>query len=451
MRVAAAVIAKKWLRERFGIEVRGHLAQIGELVPRAFDADVVEDNPFFWPDAAMVPELESLHGRAAQVRRFGGRARDCGCDGVPPGWGEPIYGKLDGDLAAALMSINAVKGVEIGAGFAASRSAAANTATRSPRRIPEQPCRRHPRRHFQRPGRRRRSLSSRPPACVCRGDSVNVRGEPVEVITTGRHDPCVGIRATPIVEAMVALVLIDHALRHRAPSAAMWATSRRAFRAADRDRASRVARGPAPGSRASPALLEAFGAGLARLLRDCRPTFRITLPLRPRICHEPARPSPRNPGTVLRRNIAHAAEDPVSRLTQKPDLTIAIAGATGAVGETLLSILEERQFPFANLIPLASERSAGERVKCGARSFTVQELDSFDFKGVDIAFFSAGGKVSRVHAPRAARAGAVVIDNTSEFRYDDDVPLVVSEVNPDQIARTGRGASSPTRTARPCN
>ena len=129
----------------------------------------------------------------------------------------------------------------------------------------------------------------------------------------------------------------------------------------------------------------------------------------------------------------------MSRLTQKPDLTIAIAGATGAVGETLLSILEERQFPFANLIPLASERSAGERVKCGARSFTVQELDSFDFKGVDIAFFSAGGKVSRVHAPRAAKAGAVVIDNTSEFRYDDDVPLVVSEVNPDQIANRPRG------------
>ena len=123
----------------------------------------------------------------------------------------------------------------------------------------------------------------------------------------------------------------------------------------------------------------------------------------------------------------------------KQDLKIAIAGATGAVGEALLSILEERNFPFAELIPLASERSAGERVKCAGRSFTVQELDKFDFAGVDIAFFSAGGKVSKVHAPRAAKAGAIVIDNTSEFRYDDDVPLVVAEVNPEQIANRPRG------------
>ena len=123
----------------------------------------------------------------------------------------------------------------------------------------------------------------------------------------------------------------------------------------------------------------------------------------------------------------------------KQDLKIAIAGATGAVGEALLSILEERNFPFAELVPLASERSAGERVKCAGRSFTVQELDKFDFAGVDIAFFSAGGKVSKVHAPRAAKAGAVVIDNTSEFRYDDDVPLVVAEVNPEQIANRPRG------------
>ena len=123
----------------------------------------------------------------------------------------------------------------------------------------------------------------------------------------------------------------------------------------------------------------------------------------------------------------------------KQDLKIAIAGATGAVGETLLAILGERKFPFADLIPLASERSAGDRVKCGSRSFTVQELDKFDFAGVDIAFFSAGGKVSKLHAPRAAAAGAIVIDNTSEFRYDADVPLVVAEVNPEQIANRPRG------------
>jgi aspartate-semialdehyde dehydrogenase len=123
----------------------------------------------------------------------------------------------------------------------------------------------------------------------------------------------------------------------------------------------------------------------------------------------------------------------------KQNPKIAIAGATGAVGETLLSILEQRQFPFSDLVPLASERSAGTRVKCGSRSFVVQDLETFDFAGIDIAFFSAGGKVSKVHAPRAAAAGAVVIDNTSEFRYVDDVPLVVSEVNPEKIADRPRG------------
>ena len=126
-------------------------------------------------------------------------------------------------------------------------------------------------------------------------------------------------------------------------------------------------------------------------------------------------------------------------LYRKPDLKIAIAGATGAVGEALLAILEERNFPFAELIPLASERSVGTKVKCAGRMFTVRELDGFDFAGVDIAFFSAGGKVSRQHAPRAAAAGAVVIDNTSEFRYDADVPLVVAEVNPEQIGNRPRG------------
>jgi aspartate-semialdehyde dehydrogenase len=126
-------------------------------------------------------------------------------------------------------------------------------------------------------------------------------------------------------------------------------------------------------------------------------------------------------------------------LYRKPDLKIAIAGATGAVGEALLAILDERNFPFAELVPLASERSVGTKVKCGGRSFGVQDLATFDFTGVDIAFFSAGGKVSRAHAPRAAAAGAVVIDNTSEFRYDADVPLVVAEVNPEQIANRPRG------------
>jgi len=124
-------------------------------------------------------------------------------------------------------------------------------------------------------------------------------------------------------------------------------------------------------------------------------------------------------------------------MTPRP--TIAIAGATGAVGQALLEILAERDFPFADLIPLASERSAGDTVSCKRRDFVVRDLATFDFSGVDIAFFSAGGSVSREHAPRAAAAGAVVIDNTSEYRYDVDVPLVVAEVNPEKIHERPRG------------
>jgi aspartate-semialdehyde dehydrogenase len=117
-----------------------------------------------------------------------------------------------------------------------------------------------------------------------------------------------------------------------------------------------------------------------------------------------------------------------------------MVGATGAVGETVLAILAERDFPVSELVPLASERSAGGKVKFGGKDITVQLLDTYDFAGVDIAFFSAGGAVSREHAPRAAAAGAVVIDNTSEFRYQDDIPLVISEVNPHAIAQyTNRG------------
>lgn len=113
---------------------------------------------------------------------------------------------------------------------------------------------------------------------------------------------------------------------------------------------------------------------------------------------------------------------------------IAVAGATGAVGETLLAILAERRFPVAELVPLASARSAGSTVRFADEDLEVRDLASFDFNGIDIAFFSAGGKTSREHAPRAAAAGAVVIDNTSEFRYEDDIPLVVPEVNPEAVA-----------------
>lgn len=113
---------------------------------------------------------------------------------------------------------------------------------------------------------------------------------------------------------------------------------------------------------------------------------------------------------------------------------VAMVGATGAVGETLIGILKERQFPVGEFVALASERSAGGEVEFGGRKVVVQDLAGYDFDGVDIAFFSAGGSVSRAHAPRAAAAGAVVIDNTSEFRYQDDIPLVIPEVNPEAVA-----------------
>ena len=122
-------------------------------------------------------------------------------------------------------------------------------------------------------------------------------------------------------------------------------------------------------------------------------------------------------------------------MSKRDRYTVAIVGATGLVGETLLAILAQRAFPVGELVPLASGRSAGGTVVFGEREIAVGNLVDHDFRGIDVAFFSAGGAVSRVHAPRAVAAGAVVIDNTSEFRYQDDVPLVVSEVNPQAIAQ----------------
>ncbi|KGI77312.1 chorismate synthase [Oleiagrimonas soli] len=217
MRVAAAVIAKKWLAEHHGIRVRGHLSALGELTPRAFDWDAVEDNPFFWPDAAMVAELEQY---ITALRKSGdsvGARIDVVAEGVPPGWGEPIYGKLDAELAAALMSINAVKGVEIGDGFAA-------VAQKGSEHRDELTADGFTSNHaggilggISSGQDVRASIVLKPTSSILiPGRSLDVDGEPTEVVTKGRHDPCVGIRATPIAEAMVALVLMDQALRHRA-------------------------------------------------------------------------------------------------------------------------------------------------------------------------------------------------------------------------------------------
>jgi chorismate synthase len=222
MRVAAAVIAKKWLAEKHGVIVRGYLAQIGEVVPRqlkanAIDWSVVESNPFFWPDASQVEELENLMDALRKSGDSVGARIHVIAEGVPPGWGEPIYGKLDAELASALMSINAVKGVEIGDGFA---SVAQRGSEHRDEATPDGFLSNHAGGilgGISSGQAIRCSVAFKPTSSLrlpARG--VDVGGNAVEIVTTGRHDPCVGIRATPICEAMVALVLMDQALRHRA-------------------------------------------------------------------------------------------------------------------------------------------------------------------------------------------------------------------------------------------
>ena len=217
MRVVAAVIAKKWLAEKFNVRVRGCLSQIGDVTPRSFDWDAVESNPFFWPDAAQAGELDAFMDALRKSGDSVGARVTVQADNVPPGWGEPVYGKLDAELAAAMMSINAVKGVEIGDGFASiaqygsvhrdamsMQGFASNHAGGILGGISTgQPvvC----------------SIAFKPTSSLrLPTQGLDVHGDEVEIVTTGRHDPCVGIRATPICEAMLALVLMDQALRHRA-------------------------------------------------------------------------------------------------------------------------------------------------------------------------------------------------------------------------------------------
>jgi chorismate synthase len=217
MRVAAAVIAKKWLAQRYGVTVRGYLAQLGEIAPAGFDWASVEDNPFFWPHAAQVPQLEAYMDALRKSGDSVGARVNVVADGVPPGWGEPIYGKLDGELAAALMSINAVKGVEIGDGFSA-------IAQRGSQHRDEMHMDGFASNHaggilggISTGQAVTASIALKPTSSILiPGQSIDLAGQPTEVVTKGRHDPCVGIRATPIAEAMVALVLMDQALRHRA-------------------------------------------------------------------------------------------------------------------------------------------------------------------------------------------------------------------------------------------
>ena len=217
MRVAAGAIAKKYLTERHGIRIRGYLSQLGPNRPRGFDWSVVEENPFFWPDAAMVPELEAYMDALRKSGDSIGARVTVVASGIPPGLGEPIFDRLDADIAHALMSINAVKGVEIGAGFACVEQ----KGTEHRDEITPQGF------LSNNAGGILGGISSgqdivahmalKPTSSIrLPGRSVNLAGEPVEVVTHGRHDPCVGIRATPIAEAMLAMVLMDHLLRHRA-------------------------------------------------------------------------------------------------------------------------------------------------------------------------------------------------------------------------------------------
>jgi chorismate synthase len=221
MRVAAGAIAKKFLAAR-GVEVRGYLSQLGpiKIDYAEFDWSVVETNPFFSPDASKVAEMEEYMDALRKEGNSIGAKISVVASGVPVGLGEPIFDRLDADLAHALMSINAVKGVEIGDGFAVVEQKGTEHRDEM---TPEGFLSNHA-------GGILGGISSgqdivahialKPTSSLrLPGRSINTRGEEIEVVTQGRHDPCVGIRATPIAEAMMAIVLMDHYLRHRGQNA----------------------------------------------------------------------------------------------------------------------------------------------------------------------------------------------------------------------------------------
>lgn len=220
MRVAAGAIAKKYLREKLAVEVRGYLAQLGPIKMQSLDWDEIDNNPFFCPDPQRLPELENyMQQLNKEGNSIGAKITVC-ASGLPPGLGEPVFDRLDADVAHALMSINAVKGVEIGDGFAVIEQK--GTEHRDEMR-PEGFLSNHA-------GGIIGGISSgqqliahialKPTSSIrLSGRSIDSSGEPIDVVTHGRHDPCVGIRATPIAEAMLAIVLVDHFLRHRAQNA----------------------------------------------------------------------------------------------------------------------------------------------------------------------------------------------------------------------------------------
>ena len=222
MRVAAGAVAKKYLKEKYQVQIRGFLSQLGSIAVdnTDFDWNEVAQNAFFWPNKKQVPALESF---MRQLKKDGdsiGAKVSIVAEGLPAGWGEPIFDRLDADIAKALMSINAVKGVEIGAGFdVVTQKGSEHRDEISPEGFLSNNA-----------GGILGGISSgqnilasialKPTSSIhISGKSVDVNNEAIEVVTKGRHDPCVGIRATPIAEAMVALVLMDHMLRQRAQNA----------------------------------------------------------------------------------------------------------------------------------------------------------------------------------------------------------------------------------------
>ncbi|MEW6677808.1 MAG: chorismate synthase [Pseudomonadota bacterium] len=219
VRVAAGAIAKKWLHEKYGTVIRAYLAQLGPIeVPfRAWEELAVEGNAFFAPDASYLPRLEAYMDDLRKEGDSVGARINVVADNVPVGLGEPVYDRLDADLAYALMGINAVKGVEIGAGFAC---VAQKGTEHRDELTPAGFLSNHAGGVLGGISTGQAitaSIAIKPTSSIrLPGRSINLAGEPIEVVTHGRHDPCVGIRATPIAEAMVALVLMDHALRHRA-------------------------------------------------------------------------------------------------------------------------------------------------------------------------------------------------------------------------------------------
>jgi chorismate synthase len=217
VRVAAGAIAKKWLKERYGVVIRGCLAQLGPIRIAFKSWQAVDANPFFAANEEVVKDLEAFMDQLRESGDSCGARVNVLAQGVPAGWGEPVYGRLDADIAAAMMSINAVKGVEIGAGFAAiEQKGSEHGDEMTPQGFI---------------GNNNGgvlggistgqdvtvSVALKPTSSIrLPRRTVDVRGNPTTIETTGRHDPCVGIRATPIAEAMLACVLMDHALRHRA-------------------------------------------------------------------------------------------------------------------------------------------------------------------------------------------------------------------------------------------